>query len=276
MFSYHPVVPKYDKANPWDYRNGFKTADVSVERMSCGISKYAWSPNVWEEGKSLTANWRSADWLTLDFDNGAIPLTQAVNIFCDTIHIIGTTANHQKDKFNDKGEIKAPACDRFRVAIKFAERISDLRLYSHQLRLAEKKYSTDPACKDGARFFFPCKEIVSLSDDGYFWEIDHDVPKEINYAENAYIRAKGGVIPRPIVNLLKQHIWKEGERNTLCFRVGAALGPIGYSAVEVCHLIYASPTYKNAPITDYLAREIHQSVSNGIKRALEDIAKIPQ
>lgn len=268
MFSYHPVVPEHDKANAWRYRDGFKTADVSIERMAVGISKHAWSPNIWDEGKSLNSNWRSADWLTLDFDNGLLPLAQAVNIFCDMVHIIGTTASHQIAK-PDK-----PACDRFRVAVKFAERVTNLRLYSHQLRVAEKKYSTDPSCKDGARFFFPCKEIVSLSADGYCWDLDHHVPKEINYAEVAYKRATAGTIPQHIVVLLKHCVWREGEKNTLCFKIGAALGPLGYTATEICRQIYASPTYKDASITDYLAQEIYKAVSNGIQRAHTDIAQL--
>ncbi len=190
-------------------------------------------------------------------------------MFCDMVHLIGTTASHQKEK-KDK-----PACDRFRVVLKFEERITDLALYHHQLIKAENKYSVDPSCKDGARFFFPCQEIVSMSDDGYTVEIDHDAPPPPDYTRYTIARQRTMTIPRKWLIYLEHERFPDGQYNTTCYQLGAQLAPLGLSVEEICARIYASPTYKDAHLPSDLQAEIVQAVSNGHNRGLQELAQQP-
>lgn len=164
MISYHP-----DSAHApvgTTFTAGFKVADIDdVNRLANGVSAYAWSPCQWKNGYRSKENFTKANWFALDFDTYELPLAQAVRSFSDMIHIIGTTRNHQKDK-------DGVTCDRFRVLIKAAEVMTDIRLFESNLRRLSRKYPIDKSCVDGARHFFRCREIISICDDGYTEDVE--------------------------------------------------------------------------------------------------------
>ena len=150
-----------------------------------------------------------------------------------------------------------------------AERVNDLRLYEHQLAVAVKRWPCDEKCKDGARFFYPCREIISIHPDGDPWEIDTNPPPEPDYKAKAVGRVRHGSIPAWVLSALRT-VWPEGTKNDTCFRLGCALGVHGFSVEEIVDMILASPNYrgKEAP-----KKEVFSAVTSGVKRGFKDIQK---
>lgn len=156
MISYHRNKSFKDD----EYSKGFEVADTKdLERLSRGISKFVWSPIIWKNGLRHQKWYLNARYAVLDFDDGETTLEEAKRKFCDVNHIIGTTRNHQKSK----GE--KPAVDRFRVILEFEQPITDLRIFRYNMTVLIRRHGTDKLCKDGARFYYPCKEIVSVLTD---------------------------------------------------------------------------------------------------------------
>jgi hypothetical protein len=105
------------------------------------------------------ANLESISLLVLDFDEG-LSLSDALLLFAPYKHIIGTSKSHGVEK---NGKIE----DRFRVVL-FLDKpvMSDGEFKEYWFAAYSKWPSMDKACKDSARFFFPCKEIVSVRAEG--------------------------------------------------------------------------------------------------------------
>lgn len=263
MLSYHRCPPpprekKHEFAR--FFTPGFQTVDTNdPTRVAQGLTKFVCAPGVFREGYRCKKNFMFADWIGLDFDEGDMTLSQAVeNVFCDMTHVIGITMSHQTEpEWRDK----------FRVMIPLDRRIEDIRLYEHQLKLAGKKYPLDTKCLEGARFFYPCREIISLNPDGYTWEIDDDLPPAPDYAARNAARVKHGTTPPWVYSALSTK-WMDRTKNDTCYKLGAALGILGYSPEEITEMILKSPTYegKAAP-----TKEIFESVSNGVERGLREL-----
>lgn len=127
------------------------------EVVSWLVGEHVWSPIVWTRGKRAEKNFAAALWIALDFDDGAFTLDEAVAEFADYAHVIGTTKSHQKDK---GGKV----CDRFRVAVRGDFVLTDVADYRRVVSEMAQCYGADGACIDGARFFYPCEEIISAHD----------------------------------------------------------------------------------------------------------------
>jgi hypothetical protein len=135
------------------------------------VREFAWSPIVWAGGVRKSDCFAAALWCALDFDDGVYTLADA----CDDVasagltHVIGTTKSHGKAKDN------APACDRFRLLLRFDRVVDSRALYERAMRAAMQDFNgADKSCKDAARFFFPCMEIVSAAKGFGYWPIDDD------------------------------------------------------------------------------------------------------
>lgn len=268
MISYHPAVA--NAATPWRYDNGFKVADVTdITRIARGITGHVWSGIVWQHGVRREANFQSADWCVFDFDDPGFDLEDALRSFADCIHIIGTTKSHQIWK----GE--KPPCDRFRVLIPFERTITDLANFRYMMGIMARRYDMDRKCLDGARFFYPCTRIVSLSADGYTQEVK--VPPE------------GYKIPTPIDRTIKHRDqgtfppWTErqlrtvvpvGVRNTTWWGVAKDLLVLGHDHASVMQIIIESPTYQGQ-VSDALRREIDGVVSSA-ERSVANHLKGPK
>lgn len=162
MFSVHPN--KNGKAH--EYANGFKVLgnpefddDWRMDYIERAITSRVWSPACFTGGVRLEKNFLGSYICALDFDAPNTPLHCAIEQFKDYSHIIGTTKSHQKEK-------NGITCDRYRVVLWFDRLVTDLAEYKHNMTLQISAYYADKACKDGARFFFPCKEIVSSNGNG--------------------------------------------------------------------------------------------------------------
>lgn len=155
MFSFHPTAKDARAA-----ASGFRTSF----NLSSKITNNIWSGIIWEGGKRRADNFLFSDICVLDFDSGEMSLREAVKTFCDTAHWIGTTRSHQKEK---GGVIS----DRFRVAVPWEHRVSDATEYRYNMELLTKKYPVDTQCRDLARLFFPCINIVSVATEGYKFDV---------------------------------------------------------------------------------------------------------
>lgn len=276
MISFHPE--KYDDKKPWQYWKDWKIhPSTSVKSVAEAISRYVWSPIIWEGGHRKEKNFRRADYLVMDFDTPEMTLEEAVNTFSDTIHVIGTTRNHQKEKNG------IPACDRFRVAIKFEAPVKDIYTYRHNLSKACDHYPADPQCVDGARFLFPCTRIISMSEEGYKADI-YPLPKPLNTylederkKEEAYkkafeLRAKYGTPPPWVIFSLKEEIPK-GQRNKKIYQISKDLFKSGFSMEEVTPMIFGANF--EGGLDEELKRSIRPTINSAYKASQSDFQASP-
>lgn len=162
MFSWHPLK----NGKPHEYARGFKILEnpelddewrmAYIERA---ITKNVWSPILLKGGNRLEKNFLGSHICALDFDAPYTPLACAIEEFKDFSHIIATTKSHQKPK-------NGVVCDRYRVVLWWDRIITDLAEYKFNLAKQIDNYYSDKACKDGARFFFPCVDIISSNGNG--------------------------------------------------------------------------------------------------------------
>ncbi len=205
----------------WAQRH-FKIQEISLIReLADYMLSGAWSPIVWSEGYRKTDNFLSCDYLALDCDDGAWTIESAKSWLAknELKGIIGTTKSHQVAK----GE--KPACDRFRVVVPWDRPITDYRLYRANMEELLRNIPADKACKDGARFFYPCKKIEYFQNGkGYPWI---NIPKPVQRPPNPQYAANG-ILPKFIQDMLTNPPG-EGGRNTHCFKVAAAMAKFGFS-----------------------------------------------
>jgi hypothetical protein len=135
------------------------------------ICEFAWSPIVWVGGRRKADSFGAALWCALDFDDGTYTLAQAMDDVTQAglTHVIGTTKSHGKEKDS------APACDRFRMLLRFDRVVDSRALYERVMRAAMDDFAgSDKSCKDAARFFFPCVDIVSAAKGFGYWPLSDD------------------------------------------------------------------------------------------------------
>jgi hypothetical protein len=225
----------------------------NVGSIASAVSRYAWSPIVWENGRRLAANFKSAAWCVLDYDDGLTTVAQAVRMFADCAHVIGTTKSHQVAK-GDR-----PACDRFRVLLKFERPITDLAAFKASMSYYVSRFRSDDQCVDGARFYWPCQNIISFSSEGERLEIIQPVatPKK-TFDFSAYREIKA--VPRIFHDVLLNGA-PVGKRNSACFLLGLNLWQCGFNADEITAMILKGPMGLNES-------EVRRSVENGFRAAI--------
>lgn len=129
----------------------------SLELLARLIVTQPWSPSRFENGHRHESNFLGSSVVALDFDEG-VSLTWAVEKFSRLRHIIATTKSHGIPKG------KKPACDRFRVVLFLPHLYSYLPLYKSVLAAYVELLGADEQVKDGARFFWPSKDIISVKE----------------------------------------------------------------------------------------------------------------
>lgn len=155
---------------------------VDFNSMEQHISTYSWSPSIFHEAIAKDGVLRrnrkkiyfsSAQVFAIDIDNGlslsaAIKSVKSLGLSA----IIGTTKSHQLDKWNSERTAFQPACDRFRIVFFLAAPIQTTEQYRAVYQAFKNIFPMcDDNCKDSARFFYPCKQIV-FKNVGNLFEID--------------------------------------------------------------------------------------------------------
>lgn len=272
MLSVHANA--YDPKNPQAYHQDFFTpgSHLAAERgpypvphntfdplcVARFITENVWSPIVWQRGKRAEKNFASALWIALDFDRGSMSLIDAVEEFGDYAHVIGTTKSHQVEKHG-------ATCDRFRVLLRSDEVISDLAKYRHVMAHVVRTFDADEACKDGARFFYPCTKIVSAKEGRPFPVSMIDPPKKqadppidwSDVARTARVPKSNGKKFRTFTHTTNHFLLygaPEGSRNVTVFKVCCDMFRKGISEEE----IYATVASR----TDLPQREIRRCLQS--------------
>lgn len=246
--SWHPAPVDLDAVNAGNqlaswFRDSYRVTDALLHRVAACISTCAWAPIVWRNGKCLSEDFVSSGWVSLDFDEGMYTLVEAIREWSDTVHIIGTSKSHQLKKNG-----KAPK-DRFRVVVPWEKPITDQATYSYNVELLIRRYGADRTCHDAARFFWPCREIVSLQLTGYLQPVLPYAPPEtipVNSAQLAELRRDlfGRDLPLWIARLLRGEMPKsdklQGSRKWACNAAARHLKSLGWSSQDVSTLLHSA------------------------------------
>ena len=263
MLSFHPNKSLKNTI----YGQGFKTDLAgSMERVGKFMLHFVWSPIVWRDGVRVQSGFFSCDLCALDFDSGELTLEQAIIDFSDMTHVIGTTRNHRKSKNG------GPICDRFRVVLKFDKTINELRHYRYNLFKYSKLFPVDKACVDGARFFYPCNEIVSINEDGFKADIFPSVPDDFENQKIIDVDSKD-IARFHQYNQLPLHIYaflefgKEfgGGRNISCYSTAIFLLSVGLSIEKTIKIIREAPFSRE----NFKESEIISAVKSAYKNLKE-------
>jgi hypothetical protein len=225
-----------------------------MNRVAEGIVRFPWSPCVWRDGDKRNANFLYADLLALDFDSPEMPLAQAVNAFSDMAHVIGTTKSHQREK-------NGVVCDRFRVVLRLESRIENLGDFKETLSFAMRHYPADEACKDGGRFFWPCREIVSVEPEGFTADVHFAPPPDADFALTGAQAA--GVMPKSAVRLLEG--WVTIDRHRSVYLAGWDLGLAGWTPSAAAELVRGAPLYSELPARQ---REFERTIADACSAGL--------
>lgn len=179
-----------------------------AEELATLITKEAWSPFQFQNPHPddpaykhrSTVSFCAANVFAVDVDDG-LPIDEAHKKLVDLglACIIGTSKNHQKEK-------NGITCDRYRIVFFLSETIY-LAPQVKQLffKVDEMGFGIDAACKDAARFYYPCREIYAILDGAPL-----QVPEYIKENTVNTIISKGGnITPNEGNNLTKLPLSKK-------------------------------------------------------------------
>lgn len=144
----------FDGKSAAETRNG-KRAEFQPE----AILIHNWAPGLFKGDVRANANLEGISLLVLDIDEGC-SLEAGVKLFSSYKHVIGTSKSHGIEK-------NGVVADRFRVVL-FLDKAatSDAEFKSAWYAAFARWQFIDKACKDSARFFFPCTHLVSVNMEG--------------------------------------------------------------------------------------------------------------
>lgn len=205
------------------------------------ITSCCWSPEIWHENTRKKANFESAQFLVLDFDEPGDETMEEVNrSLCDHKRIIGTTRSHMKLK-------KGLVCERYRLIIPFETPITNLAQYLATLKKAYERFPwADKACIDAGRFYFPCEKIVYFDRDSeYCWEaVTHYTNTNTLYTTHyttTLHTTPDGKIPSWCLNFINNGAVYNGSRNLKVFAVARELFRQGFSEPDIRRLVMRAP-----------------------------------
>jgi hypothetical protein len=249
----------------------FNHLNVDRETLKKHITASVWSPIVWKEGKRKKVNFIACSMLVLDFDSGEWTIADTIDFLQETgiKGMIGTTKSHQKDKVLESGVI-APACDRFRLCLALEKPITDPLSYTIEMEKLTRAIPCDRACKDLARLYYPCKEIVyetPLEVQGVFKVMDEaeliEAKESLREVQEANLERmttlkEVSMLPKWIATVLVAGT-PPGTRNTTIFKVAAELYKFGWNEAEIVAALVSSP------LSGIGEDELRTAVANGIK-----------
>jgi len=270
VISYHPSHPNSDQPDRYSY--GFKTTEYdSIHELAEYASRYAWSPIIWTNGTRVSGSFRFSKTFALDFDNGILTIVDAVARLrrLGVAYLVGTTKSHQRPKKTKAGKI-APPCDRFRLVVPWAEAVTDPWQYRYNMLSAMRQLPADDSCKDTARFFWPCVEVVACEDGEAMRPMPlpadfHEQRAKQNARREDSIRGHlmAGTMPLALRHAL-EHGVGEGGRHKMVYRIGATLALLSYPKEKIVDLCMSGP------LADIGFADVVRAVENGMERALRD------
>lgn len=245
-------------------------APRSIEELATLITTEIWSPIQFTGNERKRDNFQRSRIVALDFDDGETTVAEAKEFCLDLklSHVIGTTKSHQKKKVSPSGRA-LPAVDRFRMLFIADSWCADRELYEWNMQDAVEAWGADPSCKDAARFFWPCAEVVSFGT-GEKWQwlplpSDHVPEKERIRRQReklAAFRDAGGILPRWIRNFLDgTETVEAGERHKTCYKLGAQMTLCGWDEDRIFQSLMKTP------LSEIGASDVRRAIANGARRA---------
>lgn len=139
----HNIWHKHDHEHQYDLEQKKKDKNYKIRAQRRGIF------------------WCYADLMIFDFDDGKVTLDHAIDyMFADYMHIIGTTPSHRTKEKGYK--------DRFRVLCLLDKAITNPIIAKATFTHYVNFFGSDPSGDDLARWFRPCREIVSVNTTGAY------------------------------------------------------------------------------------------------------------
>jgi hypothetical protein len=245
----NPLPKHVDKAKEAYKATYGETVDIKNEDILADcLFNFAYSCSVFE-GKRNNKNFKYADYLALDIDQGqsirgVVKVLQQLNLLA----YIGSTTSHQKDK-------NGHTCDRFRVILPLETRIDTEAKFRATMDYLADYFNYDPQCKDPARFYFACEEIAKI--DGMPLRTMNIKPKKVQKtAKNNIFGEKKGQL-----SLRTRTFLEEGSDNWHIDYLIACrdMKSQGYSRDEIIELFddngWTLDAKHDIPQLDYVLRD---------------------
>ena len=246
-----------DYEQPHKYKDNYYV----VPKILPHITKKVWSPCRFQGGVRTQSNFKGAVFAVLDMDE-SYTLRYAEK-YCrknNLLHAIAPTRNHQLPKNGEKPR------DRYRLIFKFSREIRNLNTYRYNMEQLIKGWKADIKCKDGARFFYPSKEIVAYED---------GKPLPVHNPPNFYFKHRErlkktaqarfkltGRVPRWITRFVEQGRVAGRGRNNSCYAVAYELLGYGYNQSDIIQMLLSSPFERY----DFKEVEIINAVNSAARR----------
>lgn len=236
------------------------------------ITRYTWSPIIFRNNERKEVNFLASRIIALDFDNTkeqVMTLSQAVdNVFAGMRHIIGTSRNHQLPKKTEK--VTYPPADRFRVVLMLDRTVKNAEDYAYTFTRSIRHYQSDSDAAGLSRLFFPCREIVSISDgdfEDFYQETPQDKEKRIAKAEIMRREAEAysvlGKVPEYVSVLLNRGYTH--NRNSKMYPVIRYYAEIGCGCEEIEAILMTSKTMKININDRAFVKGIMSSIKSAVK-----------
>lgn len=199
------------------------------ETIIAKLMSYAYSPVKFKNGQRRKANFIRSELCILDFDYG-MDIDEAIDVFQDTKHIILTTKSH------------TPRHHRLRVVVPFEEAITDVDQFEQTMACHIQSHDSDEACKDAARFYWPCTGVVSTNfdEEAYCAEV---LPKKLVIKRDPMEFNLESYRERPLRIETRELIERGatvGERNSRCFSAAIELYMKGFPGDTIKTLIFTN------------------------------------
>lgn len=251
MLSFRAPIMHWSQVDSWDesrqYRDFIPVRSKDLRLIAHVMLTRVWCPVVYRAGYRCEDNYLSASVIPLDFDCGW-SLEQVSNNLCDMQHIIGTTRSH------------TPEYNRFRVLLLLPEPCYDLRAYRATCAKWISFYDADPSCKDGARFFWPCREIISVCQTGDFVELVTPPIAALETTPLGHSCQGAG----PWLSSQISLIVPKGQRNSVFYAYGCKGAEEGMDRIDMINYAKSNPTWLLADRTE--RGELTRSIVRGWER----------
>jgi hypothetical protein len=182
--------------------------------------------------------------------------------------MIGTTKSHQKEKKSKTSSVIKPPVDRFRVIIPAVGFSSNILQFNYQMkRVAKAFYGIDSSCAEGARFYWPCREIVCHTS-GKSYRAVKPASTEVllkkieQLKKNDRELGRAGFIPHDVLAFIKYGV-SQGQRRPSLFKFAAKLTRYGWSRDEIMSKLLEAPFYKEDLKIHDMMRQIERGISYG-------------
>jgi hypothetical protein len=257
-------MPSYlrDSANLTS-AHGFYPLPSDLKLLGAVILQRTWSPIVFKDNYRAKKNFLYSDFVGFDIDNvegEPYLIKQAIRDFCDCELIIATTRSHQKEKVS--GDSVSPPTDRYRMIMRWAQRIEDVGLFEYNVKkILDANPAFDKSAKDGARLFFPSKEIVFSQFEGERLEV-LDLPPESAVVGVSDVILPVATLAPHVEAFLQKGIVFGGSRNMSVYTATCELLRAQVKPQEILSIIKKSPFEKRG----FTESELKRTVKNAITR----------